>query len=178
MKRKIIVSIAMSIDGYIAKNDEDYSWIRGDGFNSCESIEKWNYNRFIENVDVVLMGKNCYDMGFHKDFSDKKVYVATNSEIDNYDNIYFIKDDIESIILNEKNQSGKNIFLFGGGITISPFIEKNLIDEYIIGIIPIILGSGKKLFIKESMELELKLNRYFVEDGVAILNYQRRGGGE
>ena len=177
MNRKIIVSLAMSIDGYVAKNDEDYSWIRGDGMNCCESIEKWDYNDFIKSVDIILMGRKCYEMGFYKDFPEKKIYVASNSEMDNHDNIHFIKGDIVSIIKNEQKKEGKNIFLFGGALTIGPFVEQNLIDEYVIGIIPIILGSGRKLFVKESKYLELKLNKYFVEDGVVIVHYKKRSGG-
>lgn len=93
--------------------------------------------------------------------------------IKNYDNINFINENIESILIDEKNK-GKNIYLFGGGVTVAPFIEKNLIDEYIIGIIPIILGDGKKLFVSQNNLIELKLTKYLVNEGVVILNYVRR----
>lgn len=173
MKGKIILNLAMSIDGYIADVNGNYNWIKGDGNTNLDTHEKWDFSLFLKYIDIILMGKNCYDEGFHKEFENKKVFVATNKKLKNYDNIYFINENIESILIDEKNK-GKNIYLFGGGVTVAPFIEKNLIDEYIIGIIPIILGDGKKLFVSQNNLIELKLTKYLVNEGVVILNYVRR----
>lgn len=175
MERKIILNLAMSIDGYIAGENGEYDWIKGDGNTSLNTQDKWSYEEFLESVDVVVMGKECYDKGFHKDFSEKKVFVATTKSLINHDNVHFIKGNIVDIVLDEIKNDGKNIFLFGGGITLDPFICRNIIDEYIIGIIPIILGKGKRLFINESNPfVELKLTKYLVDEGVVILKYVKR----
>ena len=173
MKGKIILNLAMSIDGYIADVNGNYDWIKGDGNKNLDTYEKWDFDLFLKDIDIILMGKNCYDEGFHKEFENKQVFVATSKKLKNYDNINFINENIESILIDEKNK-GKNIYLFGGGVTVAPFIEKNLIDEYIIGIIPIILGDGKKLFVLQNNLVQLKLTKYLVNEGVVILNYVRR----
>lgn len=172
MGRKIVLNLAMSLDGYIAKENGEYDWIKGQGDNSLDTDDKWRYEEFLNDVDVVLMGRDCYDLGFHKDFEGKKIFVATSKKPENYDNIHFINGDIVSIILEELKKDGKNIFLFGGGVTLTQFISRNIIDEYIIGIIPVILGKGRRLFVQESdILIKLKLIKYLVDDGILILRY-------
>lgn len=72
MKRKIILNLAMSIDGYIASKDGGFDWIVGDGDEKLDTKDKWDYDKFLNDVDTVVMGKNCYDQSFHNDFADKK----------------------------------------------------------------------------------------------------------
>lgn len=174
MTRKIILNLAMSIDGYISEEDGSFDWIIGSGDSSLDTNNKFDFNKFLEDIDIVVMGKECYDQGFHKDYKNKFVYVATHDHIDDYDNIHFIKDDISSILLEEKQKEGKNIFLFGGGLVIDSFIKSNIIDEYIIGIIPVILGKGRPLFLHNNPKIELNLKNYSIDNGVAILIYSKR----
>ena len=100
------------------------------------------------------MGRDCYDLGFHKDFEGKKIFVATSKKLENYDNIHFINGDIVSIILEELKKDGKNIFLFGGGVTLTQFISRNIIDE-------------------SDILIKLKLIKYLVDDGILILRYSK-----
>lgn len=82
MKRKIILNLAMSIDGYIASEDGGFDWIVGDGDDKLDTENKWDYDKFLNNVDTVVMGKKCYNQNFHNDFNGKKVYVATSQKLD------------------------------------------------------------------------------------------------
>lgn len=118
-------------------------------------------------------GKNCYDQGFHKDFKDKDVYIATSKEIEDYENYHFIKGSITNVIESLKNK-GKKIFLFGGGILVDNFIKSNNIDEYIVGIIPTILGNGRKLFFENNPKIDLNLDYYSVADGIVVMKYSKR----
>lgn len=174
MKRKIILNLAMSIDGYIASDDGGYDWIVGDGDNKLNTDNKFDFNEFLENIDIVVMGKNCYDQDMHKEFKDKKVYIATSKDIKDYDNIHFVKDDICEVIKREAEKEGKDIFLFGGGVLIDSFIKENIIDEYIIGIIPTILGKGRPLFFEGNPMINLHLDEYSVGEGITILKYSKR----
>lgn len=174
MGRKIILNLAMSIDGYIASEDGGYDWIIGDGDNKLDTKDKWDYTEFSKGIDIVVMGKKCYDQNFHNDFKDKKVYVATSKELDDYDNIHFIKDDVCKFIEEEREKEGKDIFLFGGGSLVDNFIKKDIIDEYIIGIIPTILGKGRSLFLGNNPKIDLHLEQYNLENGIVILKYSRR----
>lgn len=173
MDGRIILNLAISLDGYIADENGGFDWIIGDGNQTLDTDEKWDYDKFLKNIDVVVMGKNCYDQGFHKDFDGKAVYIATSKEIENYENYHFINGDIVKIIKKLKNQ-GKNIFLFGGGGLIDNFVKNDAIDEYVIGIIPTILGKGRKLFFENNPKIELELKYYSVESGVVVMKYSKR----
>ncbi|MGL5616475.1 MAG: dihydrofolate reductase family protein [Sarcina sp.] len=173
MNGKIILNLAISLDGYIADEDGGFEWIVGDGNDTLDTEEKWDYPEFLETIDVVVMGKNCYDQEFHKDFKDKPVYIATSKELTDYENYHFINGDIVNII-NDLKKQGKNIFLFGGGYLIDPFIKAEVIDEYVIGIIPAILGKGRKLFLDNNPKIDLELNYYSVENGIVVMKYSKR----
>lgn len=174
MKRKIILNLAMSLDGYIASEDGGYDWIVGDESEALNTKNIFSFEKFLEDIDIVVMGKKCYDQNMHNDYKNKKVYVATTEEVDNHDNIHFISGDICKIIKEEKEKEGKDIYLYGGGILIDSFLKEDIIDEYIIGIIPIILGKGRPLFLDNNPTIKLQLNEYFVENGITILKYTKR----
>lgn len=174
MTRKIILNLAISVDGYIASETGGFDWIVGYDDDKLDTEKKLDFTAFLNDVDVVVMGKNCYNQNFHNDFKDKKVYVATSQNLQDYDNIHFINGDICNEILEERNKEGKDIYLFGGGVLVDSFIKADIIDEYIIGIIPTILGSGRSLFLKNNPKIDLHLQEYFIDKGVTILKYRKR----
>lgn len=173
MKGKITLNLAMSLDGYIASEDGGYDWIVGDGDGTLDT-GKYDFDRFMDDIDVVVMGKNCYDQNMHQDFKNKKVYVATSKIIKDQDNLHFVSGDISKIIMDEKEKEGKNIFLFGGGGLVDNFLKKDIVDEYIIGIIPIILGKGRPLFLGNNPTIKLHLYEHIIENGITILKYTKR----
>ena len=173
MNGKIILNLAVSLDGYIADTDGGYDWIVGDGNSILNTENKWSHDKFLENIDVVVMGKKCFDQDMHKEYQDKEVYIATSKEIEDFENYHFINGDIVKEIEKLKNK-GKNIYLFGGGILIDSFVKADVIDEYVIGIIPTILGKGIKLFYDNNTKIDLKLEYYAVEDGIVIMKYSKR----
>ncbi|MGL4730794.1 MAG: dihydrofolate reductase family protein [Clostridium sp.] len=173
MTRKIILNLAISIDGYIASDDGSFDWIVGDGDNRLNTKNKFDFNKFMEEIDVVVMGKNCYDQNMHKDFKNKIVYVATRKSIEDRDNIHFVSGDICKIIKDEQKKNGKDIFLFGGGKLVDSFIKEDIIDEYIIGIIPTILGKGRPLFLENNPMIRLHLQDYVLDNGIVILKYSK-----
>lgn len=173
MKRKIILNLAVSLDGYIASEDGGYDWIVGDGDDTLNTEKRHDFGKFLEEVDTVVMGKNCYNQNMHKDFSNKKVYIATTKNMKNHDNIHFISGDICKVIEEEKTKEGKDIYLYGGGVLVDSFLKADIIDEYIIGIIPIILGKGRPLFLGNNPTIRLHLNEYIMDNGIVILRYNK-----
>ena len=173
MNGKIILNLAVSLDGYIANNDGGYDWIVGDGNFTLNTENKWSHDKFLENIDVVVMGKKCFDQDMHKEYQDKEVYIATSKKLEDFENYHFINGDIVKEIEKLKNK-GKNIYLFGGGILIDSFVKADVIDEYVIGIIPTILGKGIKLFYDNNPKIDLNLEYYAVEDGIVIMKYSKR----
>ncbi len=172
MNGKIILNLAMSIDGYIANEDGGYEWIVGNGDSSLDTENKWSHTEFLKDIDIVVMGKRCYEQKMHEEYKDKEVYIATSEIKEDFDNIHFINNGICNVISDLKNK-GKNIYLFGGGILIDDFIKENIIDEYIFGIIPTILGKGRNLFLGNNPKIDLHLDYYSIEDGITILKYSK-----
>lgn len=164
----------MSLDGFIADENGGFDWIAGGGDSRLDTGEKWDFKRFLERVDTVVMGRHSYDQGLGSDFDDKQVWVATSRAAGDHDNVRFICDDIVAAVLAERERDGRDIYLFGGSILVKPFLQLDLIDEYIIGIVPIILGAGQALFLERNPLIQLRLAAYSIEDGICILHYRRR----
>lgn len=173
MSRKIILNLAVSLDGYIADESGGFDWIAGDGSHDFDTVPKWEHSEFLKNVDLVVMGKTSYDQGFTKDYQDKTIYVATTKLLSDHDNVRFIHGDICSRIREEQSKDGGDIYLFGGSRLCDSFIKVNIIDEYIIGIIPIILGKGIPLFLNNNPTIKLHLKERAIDEGIVILRYEK-----
>ncbi len=175
---KIALSIVQSIDGYIAKADDSFDFVEGfpavDLKDMSTSDTPYSLLEFFDAYDIVVMGHQSYKMGFAADFPTKIVYIVTNHKQANEANIHFVKPNQITKLMMAKKKKGHNIYLYGGGITIQPFIAANLIDEYVIGTVPIILGSGKPLFYELSQEIPLQLSQVDVLGGMTIQIYHRR----
>lgn len=144
-KRNLILFIAASLDGYIATKKESLDWlfsVEGEGDNG--------YSEFYETVDTVLMGKKTYDwvMDHAEDFpyQNKACYVFTRSDVEDTEHVQFVQDDVASFMNKLKKQEGKNIWLVGGGELVSSFLKERLLDELILTVAPVLLGSGIPLF--------------------------------
>ncbi len=142
MEGKIILNLAIGLGGFIASENGNFDWIKGDGDISLNTDAGEVFEEFIEGIDIIVMGNKSFIQGLAKDFKTKKVFVATRKKRDDDGNIHFISGDIVKIIKNEK-EKGKKIYLFGGGVLIDILIKADVIDVYIIGTIPTILGNGR-----------------------------------
>lgn len=174
MKRKVILNLAMSLDGYIADEKGGYDWIEGDGDKSLNSSEQFDFARFMDGVDLIVMGRKAYEECDMKPYKEKQVIVATHQDWVDYDNIRFVGDDIVEVVKALQQEEGRDIWLFGGGGLVENFLKADIIDEYIVGIIPIILGKGRPLFPKDSPRIKLHLDSYTVDEGLPILRYSKR----
>lgn len=144
--RKVILYIAMSVDGYIATATGDLSFL--------DSVQKENedygYHRFIETIDTVILGRKTYekvlDMGYDFPHADKESYIITRTPRPAIGNINFHTGDLSDLVSKLKSKEGKNIFIDGGAEIVNILMKNDLIDEYIISVIPVFLGSGIRLF--------------------------------
>lgn len=148
MKRKTILYIAQSLDGFIA--DEHYSvdWISG---NDPDYKGQFGYEAFIKNIDTVLLGYRTYHQIITELSVDQwvyeglKSYVFTTHQIKNTKDINFIDTDVTSLVDKLLQQQGKNIWICDGADIVNQCIKANIIDEYQITTAPIILGKGIRL---------------------------------
>ncbi len=172
----ILLNLAISLDGYIADWEGGYDWIAGDGGHDLDTREQWSYEVFLDAIDIVIMGRRCYDQGFHLDFPTKEVWVATSHPQDLTGPVRAIGADL-CVLAQQAKAEGKRLFLFGGGVTIAPFLEGGLVDEYILGLVPIVLGSGRPLFAGNGPSIPLRLVGRYIENGIVIVRYVRRDQG-
>jgi len=172
--RLVKLFIATTLDGYIATKDDSLEWlfkVDGKGDNGI--------SEFYNTVDTIIMGKRTYDWikifepSVAFPYHDRNCYVLTRSNIQNNNEVTFIHhDNIENLISKLKSQSGKHIWLVGGGLVVKTFLELNLIDEIIVTIAPTILGSGIPLFIEGDYNFELTLIRTRTFNQFVELHYQ------
>jgi len=155
--RKVILYIATSLDGYIAKPNDDLSFlsiVQQDG-------EDYGYADFVKTVDTVILGRRTYDwvMTQAPDFphADKDLYIITRTPRPSISKIRFYTGDLKKLVLRLKSEQGKNIFIDGGAEIINELLKQKLIDEFIISVIPILIGNGIRLFKEGRPEQKLKL---------------------
>ncbi len=157
MARKIVLYIAMSLDGYIAGEFGELDFLSDLGEVDL------GYDAFDARIDTVVMGSTTYLQVVNElspdmwAYAGKSTLVATHQDLPEDENVEFVKDGIVERVLQEKQKPGKDIWLVGGGVLASEFIEKNLVDEYIITIIPVIHGAGIPLFLGGHEPLDLEL---------------------
>jgi dihydrofolate reductase len=173
--RNIILYIASSLDGYIAKPGDDLSFL--------SMVEKqgedYGYAAFVSSVDTVILGRKTYDwvMSQVPEFphADKQTYVITRTAKPSIGNTHFYTGNLEELITKLKAEEGKQVFIDGGAEVVNALLKQNLIDELIISVIPILLGNGTRLF-KEGypeQQLELISSKAF-EKGLVQLHYRNR----
>lgn len=164
----------MSLDGYIARRNEDVDWLDGDGSEPDADI---GYDKFYGSIDTVIMGRKTYDQiltfGDYP-YKGTKGYVYTSEKRNNNEDVEFTAENVEDLIGELKAEDGKDIWLIGGAGIIDEFIKKDLIDEYYIAVIPCVLGEGISLFKDDNPEIKLKLLKHEVVNGIAMMHYVKR----
>lgn len=164
----------MSLDGYIATKDnslEFLSIVEQDG-------EDYGYNDFVKSVDTVIIGRKTYEkviaMGYEYPHTDKDVYIITRTERPSIGNFKFYTGELTQLVNSLKNKYGKNVYCDGGAEIANELLKCNSIDEYIISVIPILLGDGIKLFKdgRPEQKLELISAKQF-DKGLTQLHYKR-----
>jgi dihydrofolate reductase len=161
--RKVILDLAVTLDGYIEGPKGEIDW--------CILDDDMQFDKFIESVDTIFYGRVSYDAwgSYQPDENanetEKKIWNAVHSkskfvfssQARNDINAEFINGDIAKSVNEIKMQNGKDIWLYGGAKLIETFIKENLIDVYRLSIHPIVLGKGKPLFENLDDRVNLKL---------------------
>jgi dihydrofolate reductase len=140
--RPVILFIATSLDGYIARTDGGIDWLFTD--------QDYGYREFFSCVDTVVMGRKTYDLSRSFEeypYAGRAGYVFSRSRSGQRDeHVQFIAAEPAQFVADLRSRPGKHIWLVGGSELVGDFIRQDLIDEYVISIHPLILGSGIPLF--------------------------------
>jgi dihydrofolate reductase len=142
--RKVILNLAVSLDGFIEGPNGEYDW--------CLMDQDYGLTEFFEQIDTLFLGRKSYELisstGDINHFSANKMYVFSNTLAEvQHDNVEVISGaDFVADVNAIKNEAGKSIWLFGGANLVSSFMASGLVDEFLLSIHPVILGGGKALF--------------------------------
>ena len=174
--RKISLFIAMSLDGYIADSRGSVDWLQGQG--DGEDID--TYSEFIKGIDTILMGWNTYHQIVTElspgewIYRDCMTYVITHNEHISSEKIRFVNMNPTDLIKSLRKENGRDIWICGGANLVQQLVNQDLIDCYHITVIPVLLGSGVRLFENTKHEIKLKLLDTRSYNGMTDLIYVRR----
>ena len=145
MARKVILYIAMSLDGYIAKNDDNFDFLKTVEIPN----EDFGYGEFLETIDTVIWGRRTFDIVLAMDggilHQNKAVYVISKSRTGTHGHAVY-KDDPVILINDLRKQDGKDIYCDGGSGIATVLFKHRLVNRVVVSVIPYLLGDGIRLF--------------------------------
>ena len=181
--RNVILSAAISFDGFIEGPNGEIDWIIfGDSEGPSDLMQ------LVEEIDTVLYGRVSYEMWgnpeiteesseFEKSFNgaiskmDRYVFSRTKTEFEG--NAQVVSDNIAEFVTDLKSRPGKNIWLYGGASLVTTFMNLDLVDEFLLGVMPVVLGKGKPLFTDVEQRHRLRLKESKTSpSGVISVRYE------
>ena len=178
-QRKIIVYIATSADGYIARPDGDVEWL-----NRRPGTVDYGMKAFYPTIDTILWGRKTYDwvLAYSKKTGAKGGMFDT--KLANYvfsrkppkravPGVEFVSEPVKVLAQRLRTTPGKHIWMMGGGELIASFLDAGEIDEFDIQVIPTLIGEGIPLIARcyRDVPLHLRSARKY-PDGVVRLRYE------
>jgi len=178
-RRKIIVYIATSADGYIARPDGDVEWL-----NRRPRTLDYGMRELYRTIDTILWGRRTYDwlLNYHKKKGRTKGLF--DSKLVNYvfsrtppkravPGVEFVTEPVKAFAQRLRASPGKHIWMMGGGGLIASFLDAGEIDEFDIHVVPVFIGEGIPLVAPRHRDVRLRLRsakKY--PDGVVRLRYE------
>ncbi len=168
--RKVILNLAVSLDGYIEGPNGEYDW--------CFTDQDYGMSDFFKRIDAVFIGRKSYEMSLGMEGADNSwlppvtAYVFSNTLQEVKAGSILVSGDFKSTVERIKSEPGKDIWLFGGAELTAALLQAKLVDEFSLSIHPILLGGGKLLFGSMPERVHLKLTDAKTYDtGLVTLTY-------
>ena len=177
--RKIIVYIATSLDGYIARPDGDVEWL-----NRRPDNVDYGMKAFYASIDTILWGRKTYDwlLDYHKRRGKTEGLFDTNLDNSVFSRkppkrpaqgVTFVSEPVETFARRLRATPGKNIWMMGGADLIASFLDAGEIDEFDIHVIPVMIGEGIPLVAPRHRDIPLRLrSSKAYPDGVVRIRYE------
>jgi len=171
--RKIIVYIATSADGYIARDDDGVDWLNR---SYAPSAGDYGMGEFRRSVDTIIYGRKTYEFGVSHGVrfdAATRHYVFTHEPADRAaPNVTFVNEPVDVFANRLRATAGSDIWLMGGGSLIGSFVDVDQVDEFIIHVMPVLIGAGIPLMKprRRTISLNLRSTKTF-PDGVLRLHY-------
>ena len=168
--RKIRYSCAMSLDGYIAGTGDEFDWIVMDPDIDFQAMS--------EQFDTYLLGRRTFEVtggqGFPASSNIRTFVFSRTLRQSDYDHVTIVDENWKEIVQSLREESGKDVWLFGGGSLFRSLVDEGLVDSVEVAIIPILLGAGIPLLAEAAsrIALELKEHRVYEKTGTVSLVYE------
>jgi dihydrofolate reductase len=178
-KRKIIVYIATSADGYIARPDGDVEWL-----NRRPRDIDYGMRKFYSTIDTILWGRKTYDWLLNYYKKRGKTTGLFDRRLANYvfsrkppkrpaAGVAFVSQPVKTFARQLRATPGKHIWMMGGAGLIASFLDAGEIDEFDVHVMPVFIGTGIPLVAPRHRDIALRLRsakKY--PDGVVRLRYE------
>jgi dihydrofolate reductase len=178
-ERKIIVYIATSADGYIARSDGSVEWL-----NRRPRTVDYGMREFYSSIDTILWGRKTYDWLLSYSKKTGKTKNLFDTKVANYvfsrkppkrpaAGATFVSEPVKAFAQRLRATPGKDIWMMGGGGLIASFLDAGEIDAFDIHVIPVFIGEGIPLVAprRRDVPLHLRSSRKY-PDGVVRLHYE------
>ena len=173
--RKIIVYIATSADGYIARADGSVDWL-----DRPRTAGDYGMKDFFKSIDTIIFGRKTYDQSLkfdkksvERNLLKTKNYVFTHKPPKSKLNVTFVSEPIKEFASRVRATPGKDIWMMGGGSIIGSFLDAGELDEFVIHVMPTFIGEGIPLIAPRHRNIELSLlSTEGYKDGVVRLHYR------
>jgi dihydrofolate reductase len=172
---------AATLDGYIADRDDGIDWLTGfEGTGGPRDAEPIGgvVDSFLEGIGALVMGSSSYEFirGYGGwAYGDRPTWVLTSRELPRIEgaNLRFHDGPVEEIHEQVLEAAGdRDVWILGGGPVASQYVERGLLDELLVTIVPVVLGSGKPLFSDPIMEPMTLTGIRGFSNGMAELRYR------
>jgi len=172
--RKLILGLAITLDGYIEGPNGEYDW--------CFTDQDYGLNEFFKRIDAIFIGRKSYEIAQQYAESNNGEPIPGIPAVTEY----VFSSTLESVkrgavLISEnsiaearriKEQPGKDIWLYGGASLTNSLLKEGLIDELWLSVHPILLGNGKRLFQEQDYSTLLTLlESKTYETGLVSLRY-------
>jgi len=165
--RKVILNLAVTLDGYIEGPNGEYDW--------CLTDDDYGMSAFHNRIDTILMGSRSFNMlvRFGAPYPQYDLVVASRSlDAANYKNVTVVNDDIAGHVRKMIAAPGKDIWLWGGAKLFHSLLEQKLVHELMLSVHPLFLGNGLPLYPSLKSRKTLKLmNSITYPSGLVQLYY-------
>jgi dihydrofolate reductase len=171
-RRKVIVHIAASADGYIARADGDLEWL------TSRPAPKGFYGMgaFTRSIDTKVLGRGTYEaslrLGAKFDGPDRHIVFSRSPPSDVPRGVEFVSAPVGPFVDRLRAEPGKDIWLMGGGELIADFLDAEAVDQFVISVVPVFIGDGIPLIARRHRQTPLTLasvDRF--DDGLVQLHY-------
>jgi dihydrofolate reductase len=185
--RKLKLQVQMSIDGFVAGPNGEMDWMVW----SWDDKLKNYVAELTESIDTILLGRkmaggfishwtNVITKPDAPDYAAAKKFVDTPKVVfsktlgkSEWENTVIAKGDLVDEIKKLKNQSGKDIIVYGGASFNSALVKAGLIDDFHLFVNPVVLGKGMAIFKEINQKHNLRLEKSIpFECGITLLNYE------